>query len=188
MKKLIAILAVLAIVMSMAVTAYAVTPSIGVPNLPEVPEIKVDVKLSDDFWDSWFKDHPIKLPGGSEEPEVTKPVETEPEETKPVVTELEAPCVTEARYYHSGNVRLQIQWDDVENAEHYVVLIVKADGEVNTYVVDDNVLYMKDTGCPKVYIDETSTWSAATVRVMAVTCNVISEWSEFEKIGCDMLH
>lgn len=43
------------------------------------------------------------------------------------------------------------------------------------------------TGCPKVYVAETSTWTAATVRVRALAGDDASSWSETAKISCNAL-
>ena len=63
MKKIIAFALVLTMIVSMAVTANAVTP---VYKPPKLPEIKVDtsnikVEVSDSFWDKWFAEHPISM-------------------------------------------------------------------------------------------------------------------------------
>ena len=63
MKKIIVIALVLTMVIAMAVTANAVTPTYKPPKLPE---IKVDtsnikVEVSQSFWDKWFAEHPIKI-------------------------------------------------------------------------------------------------------------------------------
>lgn len=72
MKKVFAILLALMLVAPMAVPAYAVTPALKVPNLPEIPDItdsvweNVTIHLPDNLWDDWFAKHPIiiKLPFG----------------------------------------------------------------------------------------------------------------------------
>ena len=63
MKKIIVLVMVIALFASMAVTAHAATPTMKVPNLPKIPNISgsVEVKLSDDFWDNWFREHPLNL-------------------------------------------------------------------------------------------------------------------------------
>ena len=69
MKKILAILLAVLLIASMAVPAYAATPKMKVPDVPQVSRIKFDVKieLPGDFWSNWFKDHPIniKLPAGN---------------------------------------------------------------------------------------------------------------------------
>lgn len=66
MKKILAILLAVLLIMAMAVPAYAVTPKYEFPDLPEIPDISDDIKIEidipDSFWDKWFQEHPIKLP------------------------------------------------------------------------------------------------------------------------------
>ena len=188
MKKIIAIAMVLMLIFAMVVPAAAVTPPLDTPSIT-IPDISDDVHIDipDSFWDKWFKDHPIVLPDATV-PSETEPVPTEPIVTEPDVTNLAVPVITEARYYHKGIKRLQVQWDAVENANSYIVLIIKADGSIATHIVTAEMLYLKNAECPKVHIENSSTWASATVRVMAVTGAIISEWSDPVKIGCDMLH
>lgn len=65
MKKLIVLLLVLLMVMAMAVPAHAATPSVGVPEVPQISNIKFEIKiqLPDDFWGNWFREHPIDWGG-----------------------------------------------------------------------------------------------------------------------------
>ncbi len=190
MKKILALILAVLLIMVMAVTAFAVTPELGVPDVPQISDIEFDTKieLPDSFWDDWFTRNPISIP------DITIPSETEPTEpyepTEPdvVVTDLDTPAIYEAKYVHKTHAQLEIKWAAVENAESYLVMITKADGAIITYVTTENMLYLKDTGCPKVYVEKTGTWTAASVRVMAVTGDVISEWSDLKRIGCDMLH
>lgn len=63
MKKIIVFALALTMIISMAVTANAVTP---VYKPPKLPEIKVDtsnikVEVSQSFWDKWFAEHPIVI-------------------------------------------------------------------------------------------------------------------------------
>ena len=70
--KFVAILIALIMVVAMAVPAYASTPALKAPNLPKISGIKINitvgtdetatVKLSENFWDRWFAEHPITLP------------------------------------------------------------------------------------------------------------------------------
>lgn len=173
MKKFITLALVLMLIMTMAIPAYAI----------ELPEIKVNFTLPDSFWDKWFKDHPIQLP----EIELTEPVEAVE------AIELSVPTITTAKYVHKtpyyGMKRhLEISWNVVEGAESYEVLITKADGTTIDYTVANNMIYDTSAECPRVYIEEEHLWAAASVQVRAVAGDIYSEWSEVEKIGCDMLH
>ena len=187
MKRIITFLFALIMIFALATPALAVTPPLQMPNLPKVPEIKFEFKFLNGFWDKYWDEHPlpdIEIPE-STEPE---PEETEPEETEPEVTELEAPVIIKSQFYHGRYQRLQIEWDAVEGAESYEVLITKADGETNEYTTESTIVYDSGAQCPRVYIDEKSTWASATVKVRAVCGDVVSEWSKEKKIGCDMLH
>ena len=60
MKKIIVSILVMAIALCIAIPAYAVTPTIKVPNI-KVSITKVpEVKISDSFWDKWFEEHPVE--------------------------------------------------------------------------------------------------------------------------------
>ena len=64
MRKILAFCLAILLILSMAVPAFAVTPKLKVPNVPQISKIQIkptiQIKLSDDFWDNWFKEHPIK--------------------------------------------------------------------------------------------------------------------------------
>lgn len=64
MKKILYTLLALLLIIGMAIPAYAVTPSLEVPDMPDVSKIKFDFKieLPDDFWTRWFEEHPITVP------------------------------------------------------------------------------------------------------------------------------
>lgn len=62
MKKILIFVVAIMLVASMAIPAHAVTPAMNVPDMPEIPEIKnVEVKVSENFWDNWFAQHPLKF-------------------------------------------------------------------------------------------------------------------------------
>lgn len=60
MKKILAILLALILVLCLAAPALAVTPALPVPDIPEVPDIGDDItiEIPDDFWDDWFEANP----------------------------------------------------------------------------------------------------------------------------------
>lgn len=63
MRKLFALILAVMLILCMVVTASAVTPTIKVPSV-KIPTVKVpEVKVSDSFWDKWFAEHPIVIPG-----------------------------------------------------------------------------------------------------------------------------
>lgn len=176
MKKILAILLTLALVLSMAVPALACTPSFKHPDLPQLPEFKFDLG---GFWERFWGSH-IK-------PDATEPEPTEAPETKPVG--LPAPVITDSRYVHNSPVsRLEIDWNAVEGAERYEVLITRADGETLSFTTESNMVFDGNMKCPRVYIEETSTWASASVQVRALAGDAAGEWSEAAKISCDQLH
>lgn len=65
MKKIITIVLALMLIASMAVPAYAVTPTFQIPDMPEISKIKIEVKLDDKVAENavkaWLKEHPIKI-------------------------------------------------------------------------------------------------------------------------------
>lgn len=117
---------------------------------------------------------------------------TTEEATDPAVNP-EAPVVTESRFYHKGATaslknRLQVRWDAVEGADSYEVEVIKADGTTAVYAASTNLLLLKNAACPKVYVEGTSAWKAATVRVRAVAGDTVGAWSAAATIGCDSIH
>lgn len=107
--------------------------------------------------------------------------------------ELDTPDISTAKYVHKTpyfgmSKRLEIKWGEVDGAEKYEVLITKANGETISYTVTSNMIYDKAAACPRVYIEDRSTWASATVQVRAISGDVYSEWSDAVKIGCDMIH
>lgn len=112
-------------------------------------------------------------------------------EEKAVVT-LAAPSISEAKYqhqcpYYGMHPELIIRWSEVSGAESYEIEVTKADGTVLDYTSTYTSLI--DRGeCPRVYIESTSTWTSAMVKVRAVNGNEKSEWSTPRSISCDMLH
>jgi hypothetical protein len=51
------------LIASMTVPAYAATPALKIPSVPQISNIKFNVKieLPDDFWTNWFKEHPLNI-------------------------------------------------------------------------------------------------------------------------------
>ncbi len=171
-RKFFSLLLVLSLVMALALPTYAATPSIKIPNIT-IPDISSNIKieLSDDFWDNWFKEHPV--------PSLT--------------VKLETPIISSAKYvhktpYYGTSKHLEIYWNKIDNATSYEVLITKADGTTINYETTNNLIYDKNASCPKIYISSTSTWTAATVQVRAINKNQTSDWSSSVKISCDKLH
>ena len=112
---------------------------------------------------------------------------------EPEDSALPAPEITKATYCHKNAAysgfdnHLQLVWSEVDGADSYEVEITKADGTVETYTTSGPCLYEK-AECPKVYVESTSTWISATVRVRAVAGDDAGAWSEAEKISCNAIH
>ena len=135
------------------------------------------------WWD-WYKGWWEHIPG-------LQP--TEPEPTEPEAPALGVPTVTTAKYvhktpYYGMKAHLEISWEAVEGAESYEVLITKANGETLSFTTESNMVFDGNMKCPRVYIEETSTWAAASVQVRALAGDAAGEWSEAAKISCDQLH
>jgi hypothetical protein len=61
MRKTLILIFALTLILAIPVQASAVTPPLRVPDMPEIPEIKVEVKLSDDYWNNYFRSNPFKI-------------------------------------------------------------------------------------------------------------------------------
>lgn len=61
MRKILAIILVLLLILCMVVPAMAATPALKVPSMPKIPTIKVELKLSENFWADYFAKNPIKI-------------------------------------------------------------------------------------------------------------------------------
>ena len=63
MKKILVFTLALMLIVSMTIPAYAVTPKLEIPDVPQISKIKFDIKieLPDDFWTNWFKEHPLNI-------------------------------------------------------------------------------------------------------------------------------
>ncbi len=165
MKKLLTMIMALALILSLAAPAYAYDGS----NAPH---------FQNSWWNcwNWWNDY---LSGKND--------------TTPDATELGTTTINEARFYHTAPTvslsnRLQISWDTVDNATSYEIEVVKADGTVVTYTSSSTSLMVTKVECPKVYIEATNTWAAASVRIRAIAENTFGDWSPAAKIGCDKIH
>lgn len=63
MKKIIVFCLAVALVVAMAVPAWAVTPAFKAPELPKIPEVKTNVRVTvtEGFWARWFREHPVVI-------------------------------------------------------------------------------------------------------------------------------
>lgn len=66
MKKLIMLTLILIVILHTTVTAYAVTPTLNIPDMPEISSVKITVNLDNDLEnavgnhvDNWLKNNPI---------------------------------------------------------------------------------------------------------------------------------
>lgn len=78
MKKIITISLALALVLCLATPAYAVTPKLDVPDMPEVPDISDDIDFGIDFGGivgDWLEKNPTPPLTPTEPAEPTEPVE-----------------------------------------------------------------------------------------------------------------
>lgn len=103
---------------------------------------------------------------------------------------LSTPKITECRYIHSNvfysKSRLQVRWDEVEDATSYEIMVTKADGTSRTYTSNYTSLIVDKneddfiTGCPK----------PATVKVRAVKDDgaLYSLWTEEDDVACNAIH
>lgn len=167
MKKFLIFLCCIVLIVAIAPIVLAITPDMEIPSIPDVPEIKptFNFNVSGSFWDNWFKKNPLK------------------------VELLDTPEISDAKYVHRKNYeRLEIQWDVVDGAERYEVVIIQADGTEMKYVVESNMIFDQTAKCPKMYVKDERVWVAATVKVRAIGDGVNSLWSDSVKISCDMLH
>lgn len=78
MKKILSIIFAMVLIVSMAAPAFAVTPGLEVPDVPEIPYIGDDItiEIPDEVFDEWFDEHPVP-PLVPTEP-VEPPVESVP--------------------------------------------------------------------------------------------------------------
>ena len=154
-KKLVVIVCAVMVAVSCAVPALACTPSLKPPHIdiPEI-EVKIDDKLQDAI-DAAAKKFLEK-------------------------NVLEKPSVKyisyikrETRYGTYGC--LSVQWDKVDNATHYEVMVTKTDGTKKTYTTSYNAFVRAN------YADEflKDGLENATVRVKAYGENeTFSLWSD----------
>ena len=72
MKKFILFVLTLMLIASMAVPAFAATPSFEIPEVPQISKIKFDINFEfpENFWDNWFEKlaekQVSKIPGESD--------------------------------------------------------------------------------------------------------------------------
>lgn len=155
MKKIIAVVLMAVLTLACAVPALACTPPLKPPHIdiPEI-EVKIDDKLQDAI-DAAAKKFLEK-------------------------NVLEKPVVKYASYIKRTSRYgtygcLSVQWDRVDNATSYEVIVIKADGTKKTYTTSYNTLVRAN------YFDEflADGMDGATIRVKAYGENeTFSLWSD----------
>ena len=155
MRKLLATVLLVALTLTCAVPTMACTPPLDPPHV-EIPEItvKIDDKLQDaiDVAAKKFLEKNV----------------------------LEKPVVKYASYIKRTSRYgtygcLSVQWDKVDNATHYEVMVTKIDGTKKTYTTSYNTLVRAN------YFDEflADGMDGATIRVKAYGENeTFSLWSD----------
>ena len=80
MKKILALLLAVLLILAMAIPAFAVTPDLEVPDVPEVPDISddVEIELPDDTFDGYIHDIDIDIDIELPEDPTEPPVEENP--------------------------------------------------------------------------------------------------------------
>mgnify|MGYP002562852074 CR=1 FL=1 len=154
-KKLVAIMCAVMVAVSCAVPALACTPPLKTPHI-DIPEIEVKI---DDKLQSAIDEAAKKF--------LEKNV-------------LEKPSVKYTSYIKRTSRYgtygcLSVQWDKVDNATHYEVMVVKADGTKKTYTTSYNAFVRAN------YADEfhKDGLENVTVRVKAYGENeTFSLWSD----------
>lgn len=154
-KKLVVIVCAVMVAVSCAVPALACTPSLKPPHIdiPEI-EVKIDDKLQDaidaaakKFWEKNVLEKPV--------------------------VKYASYIKRTSRYGTYGC--LSVQWDKVDNATHYEVMVTKTDGTEKTYATSYNAFVRAN------YYDEflKDGLENATVRVKAYGENeTFSLWSD----------
>lgn len=156
-------------ILGTSMTAFAATPSYkplseygytGVPNIKIVLPDSVKESINKQVQES-VKDLDIKF--------------------------LDTPEITECRYIHGkafyDKNRLQIRWDEVEDATSYEIVVTKKDGDKHTYTSNYNSLIV-EKGKDKFMTDCVM---GGTVKVRAVKDDgaMYSLWTEEDTIACN---
>lgn len=158
-KKLVAIMCAVTVAVSCAVPALACTPQLKPPHI-DIPkiEVKIDGKTQEAFANAakdFIKKNTLDKP----------------------VIKYTSYIKRTSRYGTYGC--LSVQWDKVDNATHYEVMVTKADGTKKTYTTTYNAFVRAN------YFDEflTEGMENATVRVKAYGENeTFSLWSDSKNV------
>lgn len=165
MKKLIAVVLMAVLTLACAVPTMACTPPLKPPNI-DIPEI--EVKLDD------------KMQAAISE--AAKKFIEKNTLDKPVIKYVSYIKRT-SRYGTYGC--LSVQWDKVDNATHYEVMVTKADGNKKTYTTTYNGL-IRANYCDKFLEDGLE---EATINVKAYGENeTFSLWSDSKNVTMYILN
>ena len=169
LKKIVGITLAMTMVLGVRINTFAVTPRWKNP-VPDIPEIHITVPESiknkiDEMVKDYFNRNPIE-------------VET-----------TETPKITQAIYYHKklffNRARLQVQWEEVPEADHYEIRVTKKNGESKIYKDSDTALFVYEGSDDFI----TECVRSGSIEIRAYGKNgVYSAWSDKKTISCNSLH
>lgn len=174
MKKKLVVAILLAItVMGTGMTVFAATPlykPLSEYGYTNIPKVKIDI----------FEQYPgLKDTIDEQVKEYLKDIKL-----------LSTPEITEATYHHKtvyyGDTnRLQVRWNEVEDATSYEILVTKKDGTGHTYISEDTSLIVKKGEDD--FITDCVMGGAVKVRAVKDDGAVYSLWTEEDTISCNRL-
>lgn len=168
-KKIVGITLAMTMVLGVRINTFAVTPRWKNP-VPDIPEIHITVPESiKDKIDEMVKDYFNR-----------NPIEVETTET---------PKITQAIYYHKklffNRARLQVQWEEVPETDHYEIRVTKKNGESKIYKDSDTALFVYEGSDDFI----TECVRSGSIEIRAYGKNgVYSAWSDKKTISCNSLH
>ena len=169
LKKIVGITLAMTMVLGVRINTFAVTPRWKNP-VPDIPEIHITVPESiknkiDEMVKDYFNRNPIE-------------VET-----------TETPKITQAIYYHKklffNRARLQVQWEEVPEADHYEIRVTKKNGESKIYKDSDTALFVYEGSDD--FVQDCIRSGSVEVRAYGKN-GVYSVWSDKNTISCNSLH
>lgn len=169
LKKIVGITLAMTMVLGVRINTFAVTPRWKNP-VPDIPEIHITVPESiknkiDEMVKDYFNRNPIEV-------ETTK-----------------TPRITQAIYYHKklffNRARLQVQWEEVPEADHYEIRVTKKNEESKIYKDSDTALFVYEGSDDFI----TECVRSGSIEIRAYGKNgVYSAWSDKKTISCNSLH
>lgn len=168
-KKLVTIALMGTLIIGAGLPVRAVTPQWKNP-VPDISEIHITIPESikdmiDEMVEDYFNRNPIEI-------ETTK-----------------TPKITQAIYYHKklffNRARLQVQWEEVPEADHYEIRVTKKNGELKIYKDSDTALFVYEGSDDFI----TECVRSGSVEIRAYGKNgVYSTWSAKKTISCNSFH